>query len=118
LQQGECGIFKLRSWTLPVPKPQRPAEIDPSGISSVWGQFLSPAVRPMPRTKKPKVQIKRTKTSLGGAYRIYVDGEYVGAGLTLASARDAAKRRVAKHQHSLHVGRKPTGLARTPLVDD
>ena len=46
----------------------------------------------MARTKKPKVQIKRTKTSLGWAYRIYIDGEYVGAGLTLASARDGARR--------------------------
>jgi len=38
----------------------------------------------MPRTKKPKVQIKRRKTSLGWAYRIYIDGTYMGAGLTLA----------------------------------
>jgi hypothetical protein len=28
-------------------------------------------------TKKPKVQIKRVKTSLGWAYRIYVDSAYV-----------------------------------------
>jgi hypothetical protein len=100
----------------PPPIFKRPAEIGPSGIPP--SGVSSFAHRTVPRTKKPKVQIKRTKTSLGGAYRIYVDGEYVGAGLTLASARDAAKRRVAKHQHSLHVGRKPTGLARTPLVDD
>ena len=28
----------------------------------------------MARTKKPKVHIKRQKTSLGWAYRIYIDG--------------------------------------------
>jgi hypothetical protein len=32
----------------------------------------------MPRAKKPKVQIKRQKTSLGGAYRIYIDDTYMG----------------------------------------
>jgi len=47
-------------------------------------------------TKKPKVQIKRVKTSLGWAYRIYVDGSYVGTGLTQASARDAARRVLAR----------------------
>ena len=46
----------------------------------------------MPRTKKPKVQIKREKTSLGWAYRIYIDGAYMGTGLTAASAREGAKR--------------------------
>ena len=46
----------------------------------------------MARTKKPKVQIKRQKTSLGWAYRIYIDGKYMGTGLTRASARDGAKR--------------------------
>ena len=46
----------------------------------------------MPHPKQPKVEIKRTKTSLGWAYRIYVDGAYVGTGLTQASARDGAKR--------------------------
>ena len=33
----------------------------------------------MARTKKPKVQIKRQKVSLGWAYRIYIDGMYMGA---------------------------------------
>lgn len=46
----------------------------------------------MARAKKPKVQIKRTKTSLGWAYRIYIDGEYMGTGLTRASAQEGAKR--------------------------
>jgi len=46
----------------------------------------------MVRTKKPKVEIKRTKTSLGWAYRIYIDGKYIGTGLTRASAREGAKR--------------------------
>jgi len=41
------------------------------------------------RTKKPKVQIKQHR---GGAYRIYIEGNYVGAGLTRASAREGAKR--------------------------
>ena len=52
----------------------------------------------MARAKKPKVQIKRTKTSLGWAYRIYIDSAYVGTGLTRASARDGAKRMVVNHE--------------------
>jgi len=36
-------------------------------------------------TKKSKVQIKRQKVSLGWAYRIYIDGNYIGTGLTQAS---------------------------------
>jgi hypothetical protein len=47
-------------------------------------------------TIKPKVQIKREKTSLGWAYRIYIDGHYVGTGLTQASAREGAKRVLAR----------------------
>jgi hypothetical protein len=46
----------------------------------------------MARTKKPKVQIKRQKVLLGWAYRIYIDGAYIGTGLTQTSARDGAKR--------------------------
>ena len=46
----------------------------------------------MARTKKPSVQIKRQKVSLGWAYRIYIDGMYIGTGLTRASARDGAQR--------------------------
>ena len=46
----------------------------------------------MARTKKPKVQIKRQKTSLGWAYRIYIDGSYMGTGLTQASARNSVPR--------------------------
>ena len=46
----------------------------------------------MARAKKPKVQIKRQKVSLGWAYRIYIDGTYMGTSLTQASARDGAKR--------------------------
>ena len=46
----------------------------------------------MAHTKKPKVQIKRQKVSLGWAYRIYIHGTYMGTGLTQASARDGAKR--------------------------
>jgi len=59
----------------------------------------------MPRTKKPKVQIKRTKTSLGWAYRVYIDGAYMGTGLTQASARDGAKRMLAIYKR---VGRRTT----------
>jgi hypothetical protein len=46
----------------------------------------------MARTKKPKVQIKRQKMSLGWAYRIYIDGMYMGTGLTQASARNSVPR--------------------------
>ena len=49
----------------------------------------------MAHTKKPKVQIKRQKVSLGWAYRIYIDGAYMGTALTRASARDGAKRMLA-----------------------
>ena len=52
----------------------------------------------MARTKKPKVQIKRQKTSLGWAYRIYIDGMYMGTGLTRASARDGVKRMLANYE--------------------
>ena len=54
----------------------------------------------MTRTKKPKVQIKRRKTSLGWAYRIYIDGMYMGTGLTRASALDGAKRMLVIYQRS------------------
>ena len=33
----------------------------------------------MARTKKPKIEIKQQK---GGVRRIYINGEYMGAGLT------------------------------------
>jgi hypothetical protein len=36
----------------------------------------------MSRTKKPKVQIKREKASLGWAYKIYIGGMYMGTALT------------------------------------
>ena len=49
----------------------------------------------MPRTKKPKVQIKREKTSLGWAYRIYIGGMYMGTALTKAVAREAVPRMLA-----------------------
>ena len=53
----------------------------------------------MARTKKPKVQIKRQKTlRYGWAYRIYIDGTYMGTGLTQASARDGAKRMLAIYE--------------------
>jgi hypothetical protein len=39
----------------------------------------------MVRAKQSKVHIKREKTSLGFAYRIYIDGDYMGAGLTRES---------------------------------
>ena len=47
------------------------------------------------RAKKPKVEIKREKTSLGWAYVIYIDGMYMGAGLTKESARESAPRMLA-----------------------
>ena len=52
----------------------------------------------MARTKKPKVQIKRQKTSLGWAHRIYIDGMYMGTGLTQASARTGAQRMLANYE--------------------
>ena len=52
----------------------------------------------MARTKKPKVQIKRQKVSLGWAYRVYIDGMYTGTSLTRASARDGVKRMLANYE--------------------
>jgi len=52
----------------------------------------------MVRAKKPKVQIKRQKTSLGWAYRIYIDGTYMGTDLTEASAREGARRMLVIHE--------------------
>ena len=54
----------------------------------------------MARTKNPKVQIRRQKTSLGWAYRIYIDGMYMGTGLTRASARDGAKRMLVVYERA------------------
>jgi len=52
----------------------------------------------MASAKKPQVQIKRQKTSLGWAYRIYIGGTYMGTGLTQASAREGAKRMLANYE--------------------
>jgi hypothetical protein len=52
------------------------------------------------RTKKPKVQIKRQKTSLGWAHRIYIDGMYMGTGLTRASARGGAQRMLVNYERA------------------
>ncbi len=54
----------------------------------------------MARDKKLKVQIKRHKTSLGWAYRIYIDGTYMGTGLTRASARDGAQRMLVNYERA------------------
>jgi hypothetical protein len=54
----------------------------------------------MARTKKPKVVIKREKTSLGWAYVIYIDGMHMGAGLTKASAREAVPRMLAIYERT------------------
>ena len=63
----------------------------------------------MAGTKKPKVQIKRQKVSLGcWAYRIYIDGMYMGAWLTRATARDGAKRMLANYERA---------SAATPALD-
>ena len=52
----------------------------------------------MRRVKKPKVQIKRQRLSLGWAYRIYIDSNYMGTGLTQASARAGAQRMLANYE--------------------
>ena len=52
----------------------------------------------MARIKKPKVQIKRQRVSLGWAYRIYIDGTYMGTGLTQASARESVPRMLAIYE--------------------
>jgi hypothetical protein len=59
----------------------------------------------MARTKKPKVQIRREKTSLGWLHRIYIENAYVGAGLTAGSARAGAKRMLDLYQRTMSRGR-------------
>ena len=58
----------------------------------------------MARATKPKVHIKRQKTSLGWAYRIYIDGSYVGTGLTQASARDGSRRMLVIYDRFINRG--------------
>jgi hypothetical protein len=74
--------------------------------------------RCMPRAIKPKVEIKRVKAALGSAYRIYIDGEYMGAGLTRESAREAAKRIVVRlsNRPSLVRGPPVCSSKRAPLI--
>ena len=48
--------------------------------------------RSVQHTKKPKVQIKRLRTSLGMAYRIYINGQLMAAAFTPAEAREALPR--------------------------
>jgi hypothetical protein len=54
----------------------------------------------MARTQKLNVKIKRVKTSLGWAYRIYIDGKYLGTGLTQDSARTGAQRMLATYERA------------------
>lgn len=49
-------------------------------------------------SKKTRVKIKHEKVSLGWAYRVYIDGTYMGTGLTLASARDGVKRMLVNYE--------------------
>lgn len=53
--------------------------------------------------RKPKVRIKRTKTSLGWAYRIYVDGMYMGTALTRESVRDLPVQAATKFETALNL---------------
>jgi len=52
-------------------------------------------------TIKPKVQIKREKTALGWAYRIYVGGTYMATALSRASAQKGAKRMIVIHNRQV-----------------
>lgn len=54
----------------------------------------------MARTKKPKVEIKRHKTSLGWAYRLHIGGMYLGTGLTHAAAREAVPRMLVMYERA------------------
>lgn len=62
------------------------------------------------RRKKPKVQIKRQKASLGWVYRIYIGGTYMGTGLTHDSARGGAKRMLVIYDR-LNDARKLSAIA-------
>lgn len=72
----------------------------------------------MPRIKKPKLQIKRTRTSLGWAYRIYIDGAYMGAGLTEASAREGAKRMLVVNKRTNTQRRRTVPSALLTTADE
>jgi hypothetical protein len=63
----------------------------------------------MARVRKPKVQIKRQKISLGWAYRIYIDGHYMAAGLSADSAREGEKRMLAIYERANSRRRKQVG---------
>jgi hypothetical protein len=39
-----------------------------------------------------RIEIKKTNTWMGTVYRIYIDGMYMGASATRATAKEAAKR--------------------------
>jgi hypothetical protein len=70
---------------------RREAVAKPQAAVSLCGQSIE--IRYLvewPAAKSPR--FKRQKVSLGWAYRIYIDGMYMGTGLTQASARDGAKR--------------------------
>ena len=74
---------------------RREAVAKPQAAVSLCGQSIE--VRYLiewPAAKSPR--FKRQKMSLGWAYRIYIDGMYMGTGLTLASARDRCKANARK----------------------
>jgi len=51
--------------------------------------------------KTPKVQIKREKTSLGWAYRIYISGTYMATALSRPSAQKGAKRMIVIYNRQM-----------------
>jgi hypothetical protein len=73
---------------------------------------MTRVTQPVPKSKKPKVEIKRQKVSLGWAYRIYIGGMYMGTGLTRASARESVPRMLAIYERM----NEPRAPRRSQLV--
>jgi hypothetical protein len=65
-------------------------------------------------TKKPKVQIKREKTSPGWAYRIYIVGMLMGASLSRAQREHAATAGDLREDHEAKLN---SAIASDPTRD-
>jgi hypothetical protein len=57
--------------------------------------------QPVPKSKKPKVQIKRHKSSLGWVYRIYIGGMYMAAASSREVARESTGRMLAIYERTV-----------------
>jgi hypothetical protein len=82
------GRFRSDSLTLSLAQLYGLAQVPPRQARDLALSHLSAGSA----SKEPKVQIRREKTLFGWLYRIYIEDTYMGAGLTVGSARARAKR--------------------------